>query len=122
MTIALPAFVAAVLAWAIEPTWEPAGKTFGLYTDPAGYARLDLATLRRLFASHQLLYLRDGPTATAMTSLAEAGRFRSWGEARDRPPRGFVCSARGRAHASTGDRTSNPSPAAAGIWRRSNVR
>jgi spermidine synthase len=72
---ALPAFAAAVFALAIEPAWEPVSRSFGLYTDPAGYARFDFATLGRLVGAHRILYERDGPTATVAVQEVEDYRI-----------------------------------------------
>lgn len=72
---AIPAFAAAVFVLAIDPGWSPVAKSFGLYTDPAGYARFDLKTLRGLVGAHRLLYVRDGPTATVTVQEVDSYRI-----------------------------------------------
>jgi spermidine synthase len=72
---AIPALAAAILVVALDPGWQPVAKTFGLYTDPGGYARFDGDTLRSLLAAHKGLYLRDGPTATVAVQEVEGYRI-----------------------------------------------
>jgi len=53
-----------ILLLAIEPSWNPVAKTFGLYSDLGSYARYQETELRDLISSYQLYYYEDGATAT----------------------------------------------------------
>lgn len=65
-----PAVRTAVLSGAVlfilvvDPGGEPVAKGFGFYNDPKAYSEYDTGRMRQLVAVHQLLYYRDGPTAT----------------------------------------------------------
>jgi spermidine synthase len=59
----------------IDPSGEPVAKGFGFYTDPRAYDRYDLPGLRQIVESHQLLYYRDGPTATVAVQWVEKYLF-----------------------------------------------
>jgi spermidine synthase len=55
----------------IDPSGEPVAKGFGFYNDPHAYDQYDTQGLRDLVAAHQLLYYRDGPTATVAVQQVE---------------------------------------------------
>jgi spermidine synthase len=55
---------------AFDPSGEQLVKSFGLYIEPQERSR-DPSSLRELVASHQLLFYRDGPTATVAIQKAE---------------------------------------------------
>jgi spermidine synthase len=59
----------------IDPSGEPVAKGFGFYTEPRAYDRYDTSGLRDLVAAHQLLYYRDGPTATVSVQMVDRYLF-----------------------------------------------
>jgi len=59
----------------IDPSGEPVTKGFGFYTDPRAYDRYDLSGLREIVETHQLLYYRDGPTATVAVQWVDKYLF-----------------------------------------------
>ncbi len=73
VTSAISASIALVIL-ALDPAGERALKTFGIYSDVRTYSRFEPNELRSLLAAHQLLYYRDGPTATV--AVQQIDRFR----------------------------------------------
>jgi spermidine synthase len=71
---AIASAAAALMLLGFDPTWDPVAKSFGVYANPAAFARLDAAGLRAQVEAHQLLYYRDGPTASV--SVQEVAQFR----------------------------------------------
>ncbi len=65
---------AILLILALDPRASGAAKSFGIYSGARSYARLDVAKLRELVAAHQVLFYRDGPTASI--SVMQIDRFR----------------------------------------------
>jgi spermidine synthase len=62
-------FVLVILV--LDPSGERALKSFGIYSGASTYARYDLAELRDIVAAHELLFYRDGPTATVAVQRIE---------------------------------------------------
>lgn len=67
------ATAAIILLLAIDPSWQPVAKTFGLYSDLDSYARYGETELRDLISSYELYYYEDGATATV--SVHRVGHF-----------------------------------------------
>jgi spermidine synthase len=65
---------AILLILALDPRASDAAKSFGIYSGARAYARLDVAKLRALVDAHQLLFYRDGPTASI--AVMQIDRFR----------------------------------------------
>jgi len=65
---------AILLILALDPGGERAAKSFGIYSGARAYSRLDVPKLRELVAAHQILFYRDGPTASV--AVAQIDRFR----------------------------------------------
>ncbi len=65
---------AILLILALDPRASDAAKSFGIYSGARAYARLDVAKLRALVEAHQLLFYRDGPTASI--AVMQIDRFR----------------------------------------------
>ncbi len=65
---------AILLILALDPGGERVARSFGIYGGARAYARLDAAQLRELVAAHQLLFYRDGPTASV--AVQQIDRFR----------------------------------------------
>jgi spermidine synthase len=65
---------AILLILALDPSAGRAAKSFGLYSGARSYARLDVGKLRELVAAHELLFYRDGPTASV--AVTQIDRFR----------------------------------------------
>jgi spermidine synthase len=65
---------AILLILALDPGGERAAKSFGIYSGARAYSRLDVGKLRELVAAHQILFYRDGPTASV--AVAQIDRFR----------------------------------------------
>ena len=65
-------FVLIILA--LDPSGERTLKSFGIYSGARTYAKYDASELRALVASHELLFYRDGPTATV--AVQQIARFR----------------------------------------------
>ncbi|MGH9321033.1 MAG: hypothetical protein ACRD3V_14270 [Vicinamibacteria bacterium] len=63
-----------LLILALDPSGERVVKSFGIYSGARAYARFDIGKLRELVASHQLLFYRDGPTASV--AVQQIDRFR----------------------------------------------
>jgi spermidine synthase len=63
---------AGLIILSFDPTGELLVKSFGLYIAPQDPSR-DPSSLRELVASHELLYYRDGPTATV--AVQKVDRF-----------------------------------------------
>lgn len=59
---------------ALDPTGERVMKTFGIYSGARTYAEYDASQMRDLVESHDLLFYRDGPTATV--AVLQIDRFR----------------------------------------------
>jgi spermidine synthase len=53
-----------VIIVALDPSGDGSLKSFGVYSGARTYAQYDPAQMRQIVASHELLYYRDGPTAT----------------------------------------------------------
>jgi spermidine synthase len=62
-----------ILLLAIDPTWDPVAKSFGLYNHLVAYARYGETELRNLLSSYELLYYKDGATATV--SVQRVGQY-----------------------------------------------
>ena len=73
LTSAFSASIALVIL-ALDPGGEQALKNFGVYSNVRTYSRFEPTELRSLLAAHQLLYYRDGPTATV--AVQQIDRFR----------------------------------------------
>ncbi len=65
-------FILIILA--LDPSGERVLKSFGVYSGARTYARYDASQMRELVASHELLFYRDGPTATV--AVQQIDRFR----------------------------------------------
>ncbi len=65
---------AILLILALDPRASGAAKSFGIYSGARAYARLDAAKLRALVAAHEVLFYRDGPTASI--AVMQIDRFR----------------------------------------------
>ena len=65
---------AILLILALDPSAGRAAKSFGIYSGARAYARLDVGKLRELVAAHELLFYRDGPTASV--AVTQIDRFR----------------------------------------------
>ncbi len=65
---------AILLILALDPSGGRGAMSFGLYSGARAYARLDAGKLRELVAAHQLLFYRDGPTASV--AVTQIDRFR----------------------------------------------
>ncbi len=65
---------AILLILALDPSAGRAAKSFGIYSGARAYARLDVGKLRELVAAHELLFYRDGPTASV--AVSQIDRFR----------------------------------------------
>jgi spermidine synthase len=65
---------AILLILAFDPRASGAAKSFGIYSGARAYARLDAAKLRALVAAHEVLFYRDGPTASI--AVMQIDRFR----------------------------------------------
>jgi spermidine synthase len=65
---------AILLILALDPSAGQVAKSFGIYSGARAYSRLDLGKLRELVAAHQLLFYRDGPTASV--AVQQIDRFR----------------------------------------------
>jgi spermidine synthase len=63
-----------LLILSLDPSGERTLKSFGIYSGARAYSRYDLAQLREIMASHQLLFYRDGPTASV--AVQQIDRFR----------------------------------------------
>ncbi|MFQ5788887.1 MAG: hypothetical protein ACE5JI_00250, partial [Acidobacteriota bacterium] len=55
---------AVLLVLGLDPGGEPIQKGLGFYSHLPDYEAYDPSALRRIIAAHELLYYRDGPTAT----------------------------------------------------------
>ena len=65
---------AMLIILALDPSGERSLKSFGIYSGARTYATYDLTKLRQLVEAHELLYYRDGPTATV--AVQQIDRFR----------------------------------------------
>ncbi len=65
---------AILLILALDPSAGRVAKSFGIYSGARAYARFDVGKLRELVAAHQLLFYRDGPTASV--AVQQIDRFR----------------------------------------------
>jgi spermidine synthase len=65
---------AILIILALDPSGERVMKSFGVYSGARTYAKYDATQMRELVAAHELLFYRDGPTATV--SVAQIERFR----------------------------------------------
>jgi spermidine synthase len=65
---------AILLIVALDPGSQRVLKSFGIYSGARAYARLEVGKLRELVAAHQLLFYRDGPTASV--AVQQIDRFR----------------------------------------------
>jgi spermidine synthase len=65
---------AILLILALDPAGERVAKSFGIYSGARAYARFDVGRLRELVAAHELLFYRDGPTASV--AVQQIDRFR----------------------------------------------
>ena len=65
---------AILLILALDPRASDAAKSFGIYSGARAYARLDVSKLRALVDAHELLFYRDGPTASI--AVLQIDRFR----------------------------------------------
>jgi spermidine synthase len=65
---------AILLVLALDPSAGQVAKSFGIYSGARAYARLDVGKIRELVAAHQLLFYRDGPTASV--AVQQIDRFR----------------------------------------------
>jgi len=65
---------AILLILALDPGAGRVAKSFGIYSGARAYARLDVGKLRELVAAHELLFYRDGPTASV--AVTQIDRFR----------------------------------------------
>ena len=65
---------AILIIFALDPSGERALKSFGVYSGARTYAQYDASQMRDLVAAHELLYYRDGPTASVAVQQIE--RFR----------------------------------------------
>ena len=64
MTGAATIVVAILFILGIDPRGEPVAKGYGFYSNPREYDQYNTTGMREVVDSHQLLYYRDGPTAT----------------------------------------------------------
>jgi spermidine synthase len=62
-------FILVILA--LDPSGERALKSFGIYSGADTYSRYDLGQLRDVVAAHELLFYRDGPTASVAVQKIE---------------------------------------------------
>lgn len=65
---------AILIILALDPSGARVMKSFGVYSGARTYARYDASQMRELVRSHELLFYRDGPTATVAVQQIE--RFR----------------------------------------------
>ena len=65
---------AILLVLALDPGSQRVLKSFGIYSGARAYARFDVGKLRELVAAHELLFYRDGPTASV--AVQQIDRFR----------------------------------------------
>lgn len=65
---------AILIILALDPSGERVLKSFGVYSGARTYAHYDASQMRELVRSHELLFYRDGPTATVAVQQIE--RFR----------------------------------------------
>jgi spermidine synthase len=65
---------AILLVLALDPSAGQVAKSFGVYSGARAYARLDVGKLRELVAKHEVLFYRDGPTASV--AVQQIDRFR----------------------------------------------
>ena len=65
---------AILIILALDPSGERVLKSFGIYSGARTYARYDASQMRELVQSHELLYYRDGPTASV--AVQQIDRFR----------------------------------------------
>lgn len=63
-----------LLMLTLDPSGARTLTSFGIYSGARAYSRYDLAELREIMASHQLLFYRDGPTASV--AVQQIDRFR----------------------------------------------
>ena len=64
-------FILVILA--LDPGGEQVMKSFGIYSGAQRYAKYDLSQLREIAAAHEILFYRDGPTATV--AVQQIDRF-----------------------------------------------
>ena len=65
---------AILIILALDPSGERTLKSFGVYSGARTYAQYDASQMRELVASHELLFYRDGPTASV--AVQQIDRFR----------------------------------------------
>ncbi len=65
---------AILLILTLDPGSQRVLKSFGIYSGARAYARFDAGKLRELVAAHELLFYRDGPTASV--AVQQIDRFR----------------------------------------------
>jgi len=66
-------FILIILA--LDPSGERTLKSFGLYSGARTYAQYDASQMRELVRSHELLFYRDGPTASVAVQQIEQFRL-----------------------------------------------
>ena len=66
-------FILIILA--LDPSGARVMKSFGVYSGARTYASYEIGRLRDIVASHELLYYRDGPTATVAVQQIESFRL-----------------------------------------------
>ena len=66
-------FILIILA--LDPSGARVVKSFGVYSGARTYASYEIGQLRDIVASHELLYYRDGPTATVAVQQIESFRL-----------------------------------------------
>jgi len=59
----------------LDPSGARVMKSFGVYSGARTYASYEIGQLRDIVASHELLYYRDGPTATVAVHQIESFRL-----------------------------------------------